>query len=516
MFCSKCGRELPEDSQFCSQCGRALATPASKSWTARPSVWIAVGLGVAVIAVLAWWVATSGIQYATRAKNLRRARIPMNEASAIGSLRELNTTAVTYSTTYGGYPPNLRSLGPGSPATSASANLIDSDLASGTKDGYVFNYSAGTTDASDHVLNYSVTAQPLTVGVTGQRYFYTDQSGMVRSDATAPASSSSVPTGTAITARMPASTEDVPEASRSLSTQDIYQMASGATALIETFDDEGHKRGQGSGFLVSADGTVLTNYHVIRGATSVTAKFGDSLPSDVLGILGYGSTRDVAVIKIASPPQTVLQLGDSDNVTVGEKVVTVGSPIGLQNTVSEGIVSGIRDGRIQMTDPISPGSSGGPVLDAGGNVVGMSVAFVAAGENLNFAVPINWAKPYLIGGNPRPLTDVAAENAVVNDIFDSSITLPPRQMHAWNINVNPNVMSNAEVDGTISSSGGVDGLITVALYYKNALIYSCRATSCEIRKNLVNPGTYILTLDNRASQIFGRTVTGEISLRYVK
>jgi len=125
--------------------------------------------------------------------NLLRSKMAANEASAVGSLRTLNTASVTYSTTYGSYPPGLTNLGPATPATSTSADLVDSVLSSGTKSGYSFTWSAGSTDSSGNYLNYSVTAQPITPGTTGQRYFYTDQSGVIRANATGVANSSSTP-----------------------------------------------------------------------------------------------------------------------------------------------------------------------------------------------------------------------------------------------------------------------------------------------------------------------------------
>ena len=115
--------------------------------------------------------------------NLLRSRMAANEASAVGSLRTLNTASVQYSTTYGvGFPDALSDLGPATPATSAAADLIDSVLASGTKSGYTFAWGlpAGAT-AGDA---YSITAIPTTVGTTGQRSFFTDHSGVIRADTT--------------------------------------------------------------------------------------------------------------------------------------------------------------------------------------------------------------------------------------------------------------------------------------------------------------------------------------------
>ena len=125
--------------------------------------------------------------------NLLRSKMAANEASAVGSVRTLNTACVSYSTTYGGYPAALTNLGPASAATSTTADLVDSVLASGTKSGYVFTYTAGATDANGNVLAYTLTADPVTRGTTGQRGFFSDQSGVIRADATTTATVTSTP-----------------------------------------------------------------------------------------------------------------------------------------------------------------------------------------------------------------------------------------------------------------------------------------------------------------------------------
>jgi type IV pilus assembly protein PilA len=122
--------------------------------------------------------------------NLLRSKMAANEASAVGSLRTINTASVAYSTTYGTYPPALANLGPasGGTATSATADLIDSVLSAGTKSGYTFTYTAGTAGQS-----YTLTAVPVTANVTGQRGFFTDQSGVIRADTSGTATVASTP-----------------------------------------------------------------------------------------------------------------------------------------------------------------------------------------------------------------------------------------------------------------------------------------------------------------------------------
>jgi type IV pilus assembly protein PilA len=120
--------------------------------------------------------------------NLLRSKMAANEASAVGSMRTLNTASVAYSTTYGTYPPSIAALGPATSPSSTAADLIDSVLAGLTKSGYTFTFAAGTGN-----LSYEITAAPSTPGVTGQRYFYTNQSGVIRANTSGAADSSSTP-----------------------------------------------------------------------------------------------------------------------------------------------------------------------------------------------------------------------------------------------------------------------------------------------------------------------------------
>ena len=124
--------------------------------------------------------------------NLLRSRMAANEASSVGSLRTVNTASVTYSSTYpsSGYPATLKALGTSGAATSASADLIDSVLASGTKSGYTFTF---TGDGNTPSTGYSIVAKAVNQGTSGQRSFFTDQSGVIRWDPAAGAASSSSP-----------------------------------------------------------------------------------------------------------------------------------------------------------------------------------------------------------------------------------------------------------------------------------------------------------------------------------
>ncbi|MBD3885454.1 trypsin-like peptidase domain-containing protein [Phormidium tenue FACHB-886] len=170
--------------------------------------------------------------------------------------------------------------------------------------------------------------------------------------------------------------------------------------------------GQGSGFVVDENGTILTNAHVVAQADRVTVTLTDG--RSVEGkVLGADEVTDLAVVKIDLPEKTIAPLGDSDQVQVGDWAIAVGNPLGLDNTVTLGIVStlnrssavaGIPDKRldfIQTDAAINPGNSGGPLLNEQGEVIGINTAIRANAMGIGFAIPINKAKeimPQLIRG----------------------------------------------------------------------------------------------------------------------
>jgi len=166
---------------------------------------------------------------------------------------------------------------------------------------------------------------------------------------------------------------------------------------------EYHQRGQGSGFIVDANGIILTNAHVVSGADEVTVTLSDgrTFQGDVRGT---DEPSDLAVVKIQGNNLPVAPLGDSSQVQVGDWAIAVGNPLGLDNTVTLGIVStlnrsssqvGIPDKRldfIQTDAAINPGNSGGPLLNEQGEVIGINTAIRAEAEGIGFAIPINKAK----------------------------------------------------------------------------------------------------------------------------
>jgi serine protease Do len=157
--------------------------------------------------------------------------------------------------------------------------------------------------------------------------------------------------------------------------------------------------GVGTGFVIDDRGTIATNHHVIDQGTNITVKLFDGTKADKVELLESNAGEDLAVLRIevAKLPPPVA-LGDSDAVVVGEAVVVIGNPIGLDHTMTDGMVSSRRlfEGKkyIQMSAPVSPGNSGGPVFNEYGDVIGVTVAKLH-GENLNLAIPIDVLKPMI-------------------------------------------------------------------------------------------------------------------------
>jgi hypothetical protein len=173
-------------------------------------------------------------------------------------------------------------------------------------------------------------------------------------------------------------------------TREIAKKALQAVVVIVTQDSEGKPLTLGSGFQVRP-GIVATNYHVIRDAKSARAKFQDGISYWIGRIVAVDKKNDLVLLRLSSYANKdgVLNLA-SGSVEIGDTAYAVGNPKGLEGTFSQGIVSALRGtDYIQITAPISPGSSGGPVLNKYGEVIGVAVGAIDEGQNLNFAIPVS-------------------------------------------------------------------------------------------------------------------------------
>ncbi len=184
---------------------------------------------------------------------------------------------------------------------------------------------------------------------------------------------------------------------------DLKNLAKDAEAsvlLLRVLDRSGQELGSGTGFFASSDGLLVTNHHVIASAPRLEAVPAEGSPLQIRGVVAEDPVNDLAVLRIETEQSRPLPLGSDDVLDPGERIVVLGGPLGLAGSLSEGIVSAIRDSSelehhedgasplLQITAAISPGSSGSPVMTLDGEVVGVVVSQYRVGQNLNFAVPV--------------------------------------------------------------------------------------------------------------------------------
>lgn len=191
----------------------------------------------------------------------------------------------------------------------------------------------------------------------------------------------------------------------------IFNENNDSVVVVKTYDKKDKPLSQGSGFIISTNGVVVTNHHVIDGAYKIFVKIGNKAIR-VDKVIDKDKENDLALLKIKIGNYPVVTLGSIDNISIGENIYVIGSPQGLENTISDGILSGIREispGKkvLQITAPISQGSSGGPVFNEEGMVVGVVTFLLMKAQNLNFAMPIDLVNYY--SGTKRSLKTKVVE-----------------------------------------------------------------------------------------------------------
>ena len=224
------------------------------------------------------------------------------------------------------------------------------------------------------------------------------------------------PFGSAITLATPANITDPSLATDEQNNIEVYKAIAPGVVYIQStttvrdffglFARE--REGAGSGSIIDNQGNILTNYHVIADAEKLTVSFGSGKEYPAR-VVGKDPDTDLAVIRLLQPPKeplTVVPLGDSDRLTVGQKVLAIGNPFGLDRTLTTGVISGLErpiqaengrkiEGAIQTDASINPGNSGGPLLDSHGRMIGINSQIESpsgASAGVGFAIPVNIAK----------------------------------------------------------------------------------------------------------------------------
>jgi regulator of sirC expression with transglutaminase-like and TPR domain len=189
-----------------------------------------------------------------------------------------------------------------------------------------------------------------------------------------------------------------------LTVEQLAEKARKSVVVVTVTGRDGRQQGLGSGFIVSPDGLVATNLHVIGEARPIAIQTADGKKFEVKEVTAFDRPLDLALVRIDAKDLPTLPLGDSDSLRQGQPVVAIGNPHGLKHSVVAGVVSGTReiDNRqmIQLAIPIEPGNSGGPLLDMQGRVHGLLTMKSAVTENLGFAMPVNALKTLIEKPNP--------------------------------------------------------------------------------------------------------------------
>jgi S1-C subfamily serine protease len=214
-------------------------------------------------------------------------------------------------------------------------------------------------------------------------------------------------------------------ASQSFDSASITKKVSPAVVLIKGTTTSGEVLG--TGFIISSDGKIATNLHVIQNLRSGGVQLASGDKFDSFSVLAVDDRKDIAIIKIPGFDLPTVPLGNSNDIQIGEPVLIAGNPLGLQGSVTTGIISSIRDDPsaggfkvIQTDASANPGNSGGPLVNRQSEVIGIVTFKIVGGENLNFAIPVNYLRGLMDSlGSPMTLESLRAKIANQADVFKS-------------------------------------------------------------------------------------------------
>lgn len=311
-----------------------------------------------------------------------------------------------------------------------------------------------------------------------------------------------------------------PPTPQKLTTAQIADRATRSVVLVENFNEDGEKSGQGSGYVFSGDGIVITNYHVIRGAKWLDVKVPGREAYRVDSILGYEIDHDVAAVQVPGASLPALSTETIEEPKVGDRVVAIGAPLGLESTVSEGIVSAIRDAGtmhiIQTTASISPGSSGGPLLNEFGRVIGLTTSTVLNGQSINFVVSARHVSELLSRKQPLTLEEMLRQTQVTDQLPASTISVPAR--NAMQLPFTISGQQGAILEGTYTITGGAGRDVGVMLVGAGGVMVlnSGRVSGAGQIKRRLPRGSYAILFDNRFSNFSAKSVSPDLKLSYYR
>lgn len=243
------------------------------------------------------------------------------------------------------------------------------------------------------------------------------------------------------------------------STTQVAKATIKSTVSIIALDQNSQPIAMGSGAVIEKN-SVITNFHVVKGAFQLKILFdGQSNAIVTSSFFGVDYDNDLILLKIQETTTPPIVMVENDNSEIGDRVFAVGNPKGLSGTFSEGIISGKRNLEkrklIQITAPISPGSSGGPVVDNTGKLLGISVGSFKDGQNLNFAIPVEYVKKLLNSKNEMELKNLKQINQkdkddeTANSVIDA-VTVRDIKIYAYNYDYYLSYTVNNGLDKPIS------------------------------------------------------------------
>ncbi|HYG40350.1 MAG TPA: trypsin-like peptidase domain-containing protein [Cytophagales bacterium] len=282
--------------------------------------------------------------------------------------------------------------------------------------------------------------------------------------------------------------------------------------ILMKHDNKFKPAGSGSGFIISSDGYIFSNSHVVSGADKIKVTLLDGREEEGF-LIGADPDTDFGVIKIYSTGYDVAKLGDSDELKIGQLVIAIGNPFGYQHTVSTGVVSALgrtlktSSGRfveniIQSDVPLNPGNSGGPMITAEGEVIGVNTAILQGAQNLSFSLDINTAKS--IAGDL--IKDGKVTKAFLG-IQYQEITLHPRIVNFYGLEINKGLLiTSIEPNSPAYSSSLLSG--DIIIQFNNEDIQSSSALFKKLNKEVIGK--------NSRLTVIRHTVKKEISLTPVE
>jgi hypothetical protein len=290
--------------------------------------------------------------------------------------------------------------------------------------------------------------------------------------------------------------------------------------IVESFNEDGEKAGQGSGYVFSGDGTIITNYHVVRGAKSLSVKVPGREPYRIDSILGYEIDHDVAAVQVSGASLPALSTEAIEEPKVGDRVVAIGAPLGLESTVSEGIVSAIRDAGtmhiIQTTASISPGSSGGPLLNEFGKVIGLTTSTVLNGQSINFVVSSRHVSELLNRKQPMSLEEMLRQTQVTDQLPANTIPIQARNVMQLPFTITGQQGAILEGTYTISGGSGRDVGVMVVGAGGVMILNSGRVSGSGQIKTRLQRGSYSIIFDNRFSNFSAKSVSPDLKMSYYR